>query len=316
MVHTPIAYIIFNRPRYTRQTFAAIRAAQPKELFLLADGPRATHPDDSALCAEVQEIVSNIDWPCVVHRNFSPINLGLKGRVSSGLDWVFSQVERAIILEDDCLPHPDFFNFCDELLERYAYDEKVWVITGDNHQQGKRRGEASYFFSHYSDCWGWATWRRAWGHYQGDIAFWPEWRASQQWQDMGLDSVETKFWTDIFSRVHSNSISSSWFYPWLGSIWHGGGITATANVNLVSNIGIGPDATHTIALAEQPGAPVSALGTLTHPPKVEINREADLCTFNHRHGGLRLRFPYTLLPLPRRWAGGLYRYVRAKLKQR
>ena len=314
MVNTPIAYIIFNRPRYTRQTFAAIRAAQPSELFLLADGPRATHPDDITLCAEVQEIVSNIDWPCVVHRNFSPINLGLKGRVSSGLDWVFSQVERAIILEDDCLPHPDFFNFCDELLERYADDERVWVITGDNHQQGKRRGEASYFFSHYSDCWGWATWRRAWNHYEGDIAFWPQWRASQQWQGMGLDTVETKFWTDIFSRVYSNSISSSWFYPWLGSIWHGGGITATANVNLVSNIGIGPDATHTIARAEQPGAPVSALGTLVHPANLEINREADLCTFNHRHGGLRLRFPYTLLPLPRRWAGALYRYLWSKLK--
>lgn len=314
MVDTPIAYIIFNRPRYTRQTFEAIRAAQPKELFLIADGPRSTHPEDAALCQEVREIVSQIDWPCLVHQNFAPANLGLKGRVSSGLNWVFSKVERAIILEDDCLPHPDFFSFCDDLLERYAYDERVWVITGDNHQMGKKRGDASYFFSHYSDCWGWATWGRAWKNFQGDIPFWPEWRESLSWQAMQLDQVETRFWLDIFSRVYFNQISSSWFYPWLACIWYGRGLTATANVNLVSNIGIGPDATHTVALTEQAGAITHPLGELLHPHRVEINRAADRCTFNYRHGGLQLRFPRNLIPLPRRWAGALYRKIRRALK--
>jgi hypothetical protein len=314
MVDTPIAYIIFNRPRYTRQTFAAIRAAQPKELFLIADGPRSTHPEDAALCQEVREIVSQIDWPCLVQQDFAPANLGLKGRVSSGLNWVFSKVERAIILEDDCLPHPDFFSFCDDLLERYANDERVWVITGDNHQMGKKRGNASYFFSHYSDCWGWATWGRAWKNFQGDIPFWPEWRESLSWQAMQLDQVETRFWLDIFSRVHSNQISSSWFYPWLACIWYGRGLTATANVNLVSNIGIGPDATHTVALTEQAGAATHPLGELLHPHGIEINRAADRCTFNYRHGGLQLRFPRNLIPLPRRWAGALYRKIRRVLK--
>lgn len=310
MTNTPVALIVFNRPRFTRQVFDAIRLAQPSKLFLIADGPRELHPSDIDLCAEVKSIIELIDWPCEVHRNYANINLGLKARVSSGLNWVFSIVDKAIVLEDDCLPHPDFFNFCETLLERYSLDERVWVITGDNHQMGQQRGDASYFFARYSDCWGWATWKRAWLNYQGNIPFWPEWKNSASWNELGLDSVESKFWTDIFNRVYSNDISSSWFYPWLASIWFKHGLTAISNVNLVSNIGIGPDATHTISLVEQAGAPLQSLGPISHPDLITPNVLADKCTFNYRHGGINLRFPRNLYPLPRRIASKIYQYLR------
>lgn len=139
--HPPIAYIIFNRPRHTRETFAAIRAQQPAKLFIIADGPRPGHPTDAERCREVQEIVEQIDWPCEVYRNYADENLGLKRRVSSGLDWVFEKVDRVIVLEDDCLPHPDFFGFCETLLERYENDERVWVITGNNFQDVPKKEE-------------------------------------------------------------------------------------------------------------------------------------------------------------------------------
>jgi len=138
MTDISIAYIIFNRPRHTRETFQAIRDARPARLFIIADGPRPSHPTDAERCRAVREIVADIDWPCEVQRNYADQNLGLKRRVSSGLDWVFSQVESAIILEDDCLPHPDFFPFCQDLLERYKDDERVWTITGNNNQDGKK----------------------------------------------------------------------------------------------------------------------------------------------------------------------------------
>lgn len=314
MLNTPIAFIVFNRPRYTKQTFTSIRNARPKELFIIADGPRSSHPNDENLCAEVKKIVDNVDWPCTVHQNYSKINLGLKGRVSSGLDWVFEHVDRAIILEDDCLAHSDFYGFCEDLLTRYEKDERIWVITGDNHQKGHRRGDASYFFSKYSDCWGWATWKRAWEHYQSDISFWPQWKLSKDWKSKTTDGVENRYWTDIFDRVYSNQISSSWFYPWFASVWFHGGITAVSNVNLVSNIGIGPDATHTISEKEQEGLPIASLGEIIHPNKIEINVDADRCSFNHRFGGLQHRFPYNLKPIPRRIAGNIYRSIRSKLK--
>ncbi len=312
MIKTPVAFIVFNRPRYTREAFEAIRAVQPTELFLIADGPRASHPNDQALCDEVKKIVEQVDWPCTVHKNYASENLGLKGRVTTGLDDVFSKVERAIVLEDDCVTHPDFFSYCECLLEQYAHDERVWVISGDNHQHGQQRGDASYYFSKYADCWGWATWRRAWQHNQGNIPFWNDWKDTVAWKKLNPDKNERAYWEDIFTRVHSNAIHSSWFYPWLACVWFHGGVTATSNVNLVSNIGIGPHATHTITETEQPGAPVRALGVIKHPAAVDVNTAADRYAYNHRYEGLSRRFPRNLRPIPRRIAGNLYRYVRRK----
>jgi len=306
MIDISIAYIVFNRPRHTRETFEAIRAARPARLFIIADGPRPGHPTDDQRCQAVREIVSQVDWPCEVHRNYADQNLGLKKRVSSGLDWVFSQVESAIILEDDCLPHPDFFPFCQELLERYKDDDRVWTITGNNNQNGKKRSIDAYYFSKYGHCWGWATWRRAWVQYDGDIKFWPEWKLSQDWRNKTPDPYEQAYWIDIFDRIYLKKIDS-WAYPWMTSLWYHGGLTATPRVNLVTNIGVGPDSTHTLADEDQPGVPLEPLGQFTHPPEVKQHLKADQYVFDHLLGGLYMKFPRTLLKFPIRVKNKLIR---------
>jgi hypothetical protein len=306
MTDISIAYIVFNRPRHTRETFQAIRAARPARLFIIADGPRPGHPTDEERCLAVREVVSQIDWPCEVQRNYAGQNLGLKKRVSSGLDWVFSQVESAIILEDDCLPHPDFFPFCQELLERYKDDDRVWTITGNNNQNGKKRSNDAYYFSKYGHCWGWATWRRAWAQYDGDIKFWPEWKLSQDWRNKTPDSYEQAYWIDIFDRIYLKKIDS-WAYPWMTCLWYHGGLTATPRVNLVTNIGVGPDSTHTLADEDQPGVPLKPLGQLTHPPEVRQHLKADQYVFDHLLGGLYMKFPRTLLKFPIRVKNKLIR---------
>ena len=285
MLSTPIAFIIFNRPRHTRESFAAIRAQRPSTLLIIADGPRPGHPTDFERCRETRDIVANIDWPCEVLRNYSDMNLGCKLRVSSGLDWVFDQVERAIILEDDCIPHEDFFTYCDTLLHRYETDLRVWVITGNNFQSGKKRGDASYYFSKFNHCWGWATWRRAWKHYRVDIPFWPEWQATADWRKKLPDPVERTVWADLLDRVQCGEIDT-WDYQWTACAWYHGGLTATPNVNLVTNIGFGPDATHTVSPGDKEGLPIFPLGPLTHPKHVKQNLVADRYVFNHHFGGL------------------------------
>jgi len=284
MLKTPIAYIIFNRPRHTRETFALIRAQRPSQLFIIADGPRPGHPTDAERCHETREIVEQIDWPCEVFRHYADQNMGCKLRVSSGLDWVFAQTERAIVLEDDCAPHPDFFTYCEDLLERYAQDTRVWVITGNNFQDGKKRSNEAYYFSKYNHVWGWATWRRAWQHYQVDIPFWTTWKYSADWRKKTSDRVERKVWSDLFDRVQAGKIDT-WDYQWTACVWYHGGLTATPNNNLVTNIGYGPDATHTVKERDQDGLPACALGPLTHPPKVIKNRTADKFVFNRNFGG-------------------------------
>ena len=304
-----VAYIVFNRPEHTRESFALIREQQPPQLFIIADGPRPDHPTDDARCAEVRSIVDQVDWPCEVRHNYAEANLGLKRRVSSGLNWVFNQVDRAIVLEDDCVPHPDFFCFCDDLLERYADDDRVSVITGNNFQHGHRRGDGSYYFSRYNHCWGWATWRRAWSLYQGDIPFWPRWSQSPDWLQKLADPVEREYWTEIFDRVHAGAIDS-WAYPWTASVWYHGGLTATPNVNLVSNIGFGEDATHTTSANNENAAlPTQPLGALTHPSSLERDPMADALTFNRHFDGRSRRFPRRLLRWPRRIAGRVYRQL-------
>ncbi len=174
LIKTPVVVIIFKRTDTTEKVFEAIRLAKPPKLFVIADGPRADHPGEAEKCEAARAIIERVDWECEVLKNYSDTNLGCAKRVSSGLDWVFSNVEEAIILEDDCVPHLTFFPFCEELLEKYRYDTRIASISGQNVQFGRERTNYSYYFSRYNHCWGWATWRRAWQHFDFDMKLWPE----------------------------------------------------------------------------------------------------------------------------------------------
>jgi len=309
-LNSAVLFLVFNRPDTTAQVFEAIRKAKPPRLYVAADGPRADKPGEHEKCEQVRLIASQVDWPCELKTLFRHRNLGCKNAVSSAITWFFEQEEQGILLEDDCLPHPDFFTFCETLLKRYRDDERIFVITGDNFQASQLRGKASYYFSKYNHCWGWATWRRAWRHYQGDLRFWPEWRKSAMWKRQTPDKVERRYWERIFARVRAGQIDT-WDYPWTGSVWYHGGLTATPNVNLVSNIGFGPDSTHTASadslLAE---IATAALGEIIHPEKVVQDRAADRYAFDHVFGGKNQRFPRALLCLPLRVAGFLYRRLK------
>lgn len=298
---TPVALVVFNRPDHTAATFARIRQQQPRELFIVADGPRSDHPSDPARCAEVRALLEEVDWPCDVRRSYADENLGLRRRVSTGLDWVFAQVDRAIILEDDCVAEPDFFGFCDAMLDRYADDSRVMAVTGDNFQRGRRRGEAAYYFSKYPHVWGWATWRRAWERYEPDIPFWSLWKKSTEWRQAMPDLWERRYWERIFDRVASGQ-SNSWAYPWTAALWRHGGLTATPNANLVENIGFGEGATNTTVT--QTGVGVTHLGPITHPTEVHADVAADRFVFrNHFGGGFRL-IPKRVVAKARRLRAG------------
>ena len=232
-----------------------------------------------------QVIEREIDWPFTIEWRYSEVNQGCKLGVSRAITWFFDQVEAGIILEDDCVPHPDFFYFCSTLLDFYQVDQRVWTITGDNFQHGQRRGDASYYFSKYNHCWGWATWQRAWHHYQGDLLFWPQWQGSDPWNRVLPDSQERRYWQSIFNLVYRGRVDS-WAYPWTACVWYQGGLTATPNSNLVSNIGFGEDGTHTIKRSSEfENMAVECLGELTHPKIVAQHEDADNYAFQNHFGG-------------------------------
>jgi len=242
-MNTPIAFIIFNRPQTTKRIFEAIRQTRPKWLLLVSDGPRTDRSDDQEKCAAVRTIVEKVDWPCEVKRDYAKLNLGCRARIKSGLDWVFSHVDRAIILEDDCLPHPSFFPYCSELLNRYANDTRVGSISGDNFQPEGFHCDASYYFSRFFHCWGWATWRRTWERHDDTMRLWPKLRKSAWLEGQFPVSLQARYWQERFDSVYNQQLDT-WDYPFLFTCWSQNFLTVLPRTNLVTNIGTGPDATH------------------------------------------------------------------------
>lgn len=289
MTLSPIAFLIFNRPDTTRRVFAEIAKARPPNLLVIADGPRADHPDDAEKCAAVRAVIDGVDWDCEVLTNYSDVNLGCKRRISSGLNWVFDIVEEAIILEDDCLPHPTFFRFCEELLDKYREDKRIAMISGNNFQFGRKRTEYSYYFSRYPHIWGWASWRRAWDNYDVDMKLWPEIRDGR-WLEGLLDNKKSVcYWNYIFENVYKGKIDS-WAYQWTFSCWIQSALTILPNVNLVSNIGFGSEAVHTIEknkFSNMETEPIKF--PISHPPYIMRDSVADYITEKTNFSGHLLK---------------------------
>jgi hypothetical protein len=271
---TPIVLIIFKRPHTTKQVFEVIKTLQPCQLFVIADGPNPEHPGEIEKCAATRAIIDRVDWKCEVYKNYSDINLGCKKRISSGLDWVFSQVEEAIILEDDCIPQLSFFRFCQELLERYRHNERVFQITGEN-THGYRCSDSSYYFSAYSFYWGWATWKRAWKYFDGSLKQWQQVRESQWLQDYLGDYPSAQYWAEIFDLTYNGF--NSWGWAWTFTCFVNQGLCAVPNQNLISNVGFGEDAAHTTwEVDEIANLPTQSIDfPLHHPTKVTVNIQAE-----------------------------------------
>jgi hypothetical protein len=276
-LQTPVVFIVFNRPVHTRASFARIAAAKPSRLLVIADGPRANVSGESAVCEEVRMAATAVDWPCQVELNFSSENMGCRDRVISGLNWAFERAEEAIILEDDVLPDPTFFLFCEQMLRHYRGDNRISMITGCNFVQDLLRTDYSYFFSRLTHIWGWATWRESWARYDQHLKDWPVVKRTALLQEIFDSPATAAYWTKIFDSVHDGTGARTWDYQWAYTNFIQNALSVVPRVNLVENIGFGVDATHTIAtgnaykLASQ-----SIEFPLIHPPTFVPLRSMDI----------------------------------------
>lgn len=275
-LQTPVALFIFKRPDTTLKVFEAVSRARPARLLLVADGPRQDREGEIASCQQVRDIVTRIDWPCEVSTNFATSNLGCQERVISGLDWVFSLVEEAIILEDDCLPDSSFFPFCQELLERYRGDSRVASITGTNLVERYLNTESSYYFSQLGGIWGWATWRSEWQRYDRRLEDWPKLKDQKMLSEILGHPKAVTYWTRIFDEMHQGIGPNTWDYQWLYTRLKNNALNIVPRVNLISNIGFGNDATHTAEIDSRLAQPAKTLDfPLKHPSSFVPLRSVD-----------------------------------------
>lgn len=237
---TPVLFLIFNRSDVTEQVFGQIRKVKPKQLFIAADGPRNSHPDDIEKCETTRNLVLDmVNWDCEVKTLFRDKNLGCGLAVSQAITWFFEHVEMGIILEDDCFADLSFFTFCQKLLFHFIDDNEIMHISGGCFLPSRFFGKESYYYSIYPYVWGWATWKRAWQkfHYNIDNLYYTISKTHSGYRNM-------EYWQNIFNNINSNRIDT-WAWRWNFILWENRGISVSSTVNLIKNIGFSGDSTHT-----------------------------------------------------------------------
>lgn len=314
MTCPPVLFIIFNRPDTTAKVFEAIRAAAPSRLYVAADGPRSDRPGEAALCNDARSIATAVDWPCTLKTLFRDSNLGCGDGPRTAIDWFFEQENEGIILEDDCLPSPQFFPFCKELLDRYRADHRIMAVCGSNYAPKRLTSNESYYFSYFPDIWGWATWRRAWNLYDRNLTRWSEFKSIGHSAPLErMPEWRYRYWKCHFDLTEEGKEVDWWDYQWIFTVLHAGGLACYPTRNLVSNLGFRPDATHTKVAAETQSLPsianlpvASILFPLTHPKKIVRNERMER-SFDMARFGIGPRPTY----LTRAYKGFLRRIRRA-----
>ncbi|MDR6785970.1 hypothetical protein ABIE26_004561 [Pedobacter africanus] len=276
---SPVLFLVFNRPDVTKRVFAEIRKTKPERLYLAADGPRPEKENEAGLCNETRSILKEVDWDCKVFTLFREENLGCKNAVSSALDWFFDHEEEGIILEDDCLPSNSFFFFCDEMLKKYRDDTRIRHVAGSSHQLGKKWGTASLYFANQTHVWGWASWRRVWKDYDKNLSKYLEEEVAAALRNVFNDELLIDSWKKIFIDLKSGKIDT-WDYQLSLINYFNNGLSVNPNVNLISNIGFRPDATHTTdPHSKYANLPLESMETIAYPKYVLPEKAADYEVF-------------------------------------
>ena len=266
----PVLLIAFNRPWHTAQVWEALRSWQPERLLVAVDAPRPGVASDVAACQAVSKLVRTPDWACELSVRCASSHQGCRQGPAGAISWAFEQAEQAIVLEDDCVPDLTFFPYCAELLERFHEHPQVMGIGGHRWEGPDQCDGTSYYASHYPNTWGWASWADRWAKFDLAMAEWPGLRASGWLQGRFSDPAAVAYWQQNFNAMESGL--DAWDVAWLFACWRQEGVWIRPNMNLVQNIGFGPDATHTLETNHPAGRAASAMPIPLHHPQ---NLEAD-----------------------------------------
>lgn len=283
-VTTPVLLVGFNRPETMSVVLERLREVQPAQMFIAIDGPRVDRPGEADKVQQCRDLVHRIDWDCEISTLFQEQNLGCGLGVSTAISWFFDQVEEGIILEDDIVPEISFFGFCEQLLDRYRNDDRVFAVSGCNYvpPSGQARPDQPYRFSRVPHIWGWATWRRSWRTYRLDIK---DWRSRlpvrKIWSDVHGSVPGTAVWISMFELLGRGEIDT-WDGQLVLAAMAQGQFTATSNINLVRNIGFGVGATHTIEDRDEL-QPIGRAPLPVPDVPIQVDDKADAWTRRHHY---------------------------------
>jgi len=282
---TPILLITYKRADTTRKVIDSLRGIRPSSIYFAANAPNPENPKDPPQCEAVRDLVGHIDWPCEVKTLFRTEHLNARESISGSISWFFENVEEGIILEDDCICDPSFFFYCQENLERYRSNHQVMQISATNFDPNYKGTGESYYFSRYAYIWGWATWRRAWEHFDLQMGQIERTAVKPMLRRLFARKKEASFWSAMYDYLASGKIDT-WDGQWLFAVFNKDGLCITPKTNLITNIGFDSNATNTFGshnVVER--MKIGALEfPLEHPESIEGDEDADTWTGDNLYG--------------------------------
>lgn len=287
-LETAVLLIVFNRLQTVKQVLASLQLVRPKKLYIFSDGPRPGISSDYDRILEVRQFLKNeVNWNCTLEIKENDTNLGCKYGPNSAIDWFFSREERGIILEDDCVPSTDFYRLCTEILNKYEDDMRVFGVSGTNFF-GKKETDSGYYFSNFFMIWGWASWRSRWTLHKQIMQNFDEVICDPLIHSKISNNFANKEIIKNATRSHKEEIDA-WDYLWIFSCFVNNGLVVVPNVNTVTNIGFGMDATHTKNFHQHRINTISIDWPLRHPTNMIANEQKDNLLYNQILGWIPLR---------------------------
>ena len=273
-----VLFIIFNRIEYAKQVFEQIRLAKPPKLYIASDGAREYKVSEAQQVENIRKwVLANIDWNCEVKTRFLEKNSGKIGLgVSDAINWFFENEEDGIIFEEDCVPNQSFFQYCEELLDKYKDDKRIWHITGDAIYE-KLNEKETYYFAKIPHIWGWATWSDRWQHYKFDLKDYDE----KYIQNFSDKKEVQEYWLDILQKMKAKKIDT-WDYQWAFCVIAHKGYSITPYKNLINNIGdIGVHSSKNDPRLNRKTYPIDKI---VHPKQVKFNNKIINLIYREKFG--------------------------------
>ena len=204
MVNTPVLFETFARPEYARKAFDAIKKVQPKVLYFYSNKAREDRPDEIKRNEEVRSFIKEIDWDCDLHTFFRDKYVDVFTSLWGSLDWFFDNVKEGIVIEEDVVTCPSFYEYMSLLIEKYRENRKVWMVSGNNALPESSPKNMSYFPTRFADIYGWATWADRWHSLDRDMNRWPSFQKSKDYHDYYDDFFQRKLQKVYYNQVYNN----------------------------------------------------------------------------------------------------------------
>lgn len=274
MYNTPILLICFKRYEKTLEIFNIIKSIKPKKLYVSVDGFR--NEIEKAEVDKVVSIFDDIDWECDFKMNRSEVNQGCKYGVYNGISWFFRNEEYGIIIEDDILPFKQFFQYCEELLEKYKDDKRVACISGWSYfyEREPNNYPYTYYFSHIQSSWGWATWKDRWEIIDLEMSNTKFEDIENNLKNDGLPQPIIQYYKWIYNT--KLSFESTWDYQFMFSVLMKNNMYCIQPIRrFVKNMG-NMDGTHPINEDHNKSLPIDDSFTMAHPPQFKYNVDLDM----------------------------------------